>query len=998
MVLQEKFFLIQISFTMKYPLSLILLFVTTFLLSQNQTEIESIEKKLKGLTTNQEIIDNYEKVIKYYLNEDQEKAKRYIEDLRKLNQKDDCIECEMTAWRYHGILYDRKGNIPSAIEAFEAEIQLARKINDQKHYTSGIMWKVQLMILDEHQLEAAENELSEFVTVVEKNNWEINMGTVYGMYAMIHFIKGNLYLTKDYYLKAEKFLDQNEKFDSPNFRLTIYTNNAQVYKELNDIDKAYEYVNKSLELAKETDDAFSLNTTLLFASEMDFHKKEYKKALETALKCYEYFEVIDDSYYLYLNSLLLARIYNGLKDYAKAEKYILIAEDNINERGAFIELANTLAVKGEILVNLDKLPQAEETIKQAHQLLETINDSSTSIDILNAEILYYKKLGNYDKVFKIYQKRDSLQQIVHDNANQNVVNELETQYQTAKKEQQIELLSAENELGKQRRKSQFTIFAAILGLVCIAGLALAFAYRNKIKTAEKIKELNAMKSRFFANISHEFRTPLTLIKSPLQTLQSELNDEKQQKQLSLIDKNSNRMLELVDQLLELSKIDSGKLKLILKEGNISSFLNSIAEPFEFRAKDKGQEFSCQIENQSENHFFDKDVIEKIVSNLLSNAVKYTPKGEKIEFKSKVKNENLHLKISNSGTNLKKQDLPKLFERFYQKSDQQQGFGIGLALIKELIDLYKGKIETSIENEVLSFQVSIPLKPNETENLVITKEEPQTIISQSPEANQDEELPVLLIADDNAEIRSVLKDLFAENYKIIEAKNGKEALKEAQKEIPDCIISDVMMPEMDGFEFTKNLKENELTSFIPVILLTAKSSEEAHLKGLKTEADAFLTKPFHNEILKEKVSRLIAERKKLQERYSRELILKPVDIVINSVDEKFLEKLGEVMKGQLTNTGFSTDEFASEVGMSRMQLHRKLKTLLNVSATEFIRNERLKAAAELMKKGNKNVSEIAYNVGFNDVSYFSKSFKDLYHVTPSEFIHSCEKENPDTENL
>src|SRR5690606_41943710 len=261
------------------------------------------------------------------------------------------------------------------------------------------------------------------------------------------------------------------------------------------------------------------------------------------------------------------------------------------------------------------------------------------------------------------------------------------------------------------------------------------------------------------------------------------------------------MLELVDQLLELSKIDSGKLKLILEEGNISSFLNSIAEPFEFRAKDKGQEFITHIENQSGNQFFDKDVIEKIVSNLLSNAVKYTPKGEKIEFHSNVKNENLHLKISNSGTHLKKQDLPKLFERFYQKSDQQQGFGIGLALIKELIDLYKGKVETSIENDVLSFQVSLPLKPDETENLVITKEEPQTIISQSIEINQEEgELPVLLIADDNAEIRSVLKDLFAENYKIIEAENGKEALKQAQKEIPDCIISDVMMPEMDGLEF------------------------------------------------------------------------------------------------------------------------------------------------------------------------------------------------------
>ena len=211
------------------------------------------------------------------------------------------------------------------------------------------------------------------------------------------------------------------------------------------------------------------------------------------------------------------------------------------------------------------------------------------------------------------------------------------------------------------------------------------------------------------------------------------------------------------------------------------------------------------------------------------------------------------------------------------------------------------------------------------------------------------------------------------------------MKLAQKEIPDCIISDVMMPKIDGFEFTKKIKNNELTSFIPVILLTAKTSDEAHLEGLKSTVDAFLTKPFNNDIVKATVVQLIEERKKLHKRYSQELVLRPVDIVINSVDEKFIEKLQTVLEKQLSNSEFSSEDFATEIGMSRMQLHRKLKSLLGVSATEFLRNERLKVSTELLKQGNGTISEIAYSVGFNDVSYFSKCFKEMYHCTPTEYI-------------
>jgi YesN/AraC family two-component response regulator len=249
----------------------------------------------------------------------------------------------------------------------------------------------------------------------------------------------------------------------------------------------------------------------------------------------------------------------------------------------------------------------------------------------------------------------------------------------------------------------------------------------------------------------------------------------------------------------------------------------------------------------------------------------------------------------------------------------------------------------------------------------------------------EDLPVLLVIDDNPEIRKILISIFKNTFNVLEAEDGEKGLKTAQKEIPDCIISDVMMPNMDGFLFTKAIKENEITSFIPVVLLTAKTSDEAHLEGLKSTADAFLTKPFNHNILQETVSQLLQERKRLRQRYSKELILKPLDVVINSTDEKFLDKLQHLINEQLSNPDFSADDFANKMGMGKMQLYRKLKSLIGLSATEYLRSERLKAAATLLKKGNGNISEIAYSVGFNDLSYFSKCFKEMYHYSPSEFI-------------
>lgn len=716
-------------------------------------------------------------------------------------------------------------------------------------------------------------------------------------------------------------------------------------------------------------------TYLADTSELKEKHDESKKYIDLA---YQYYLKKDDIRNLSQVYLLYTSYYIGIEDIKNANLAQIKRINYLKTKEDKLELARALAYYGSF--QRKKTKEFEEAITnllEAKGIYESIQ--LTEIDAFERLIFNlsrcYTEIGKHKEANIYLKDAYNLREDLIEKENRNLTSSLETKYQTEKKEQEIQLLS-------EQSQKQKILYLSILTLLLTGGAFLFYGYRNKIKTAEKIKELNELKSRFFANISHEFRTPLTLIKSPVQHLQTEITDENLQKQLQLIANNSNRMLELVDQLLELSKLDSGHLKLILKAGNITSFLHSIIESFEFQAKENKITFKSEIQKTATIYHYDKDVIEKICTNLLSNAFKYTSINEKIHFHSKIENETILLQVSNSGTNLKTEDLPKLFERFYQENNTNQGVGIGLALVKELVNLYEGKIETSIENNSLNFIVTLPLLTENNNALVINETHELSKIEDKMDRNT--ELPLLLLVDDNSEIRSVLKTIFQNEFVILEAEDGETALKIAKKEIPDCIISDVMMPKMDGFQFTKAIKSNELTSFIPVILLTAKTSEQSHLESLQSAADAFLTKPFNNEIVRNTVLQLIAERKKLQERYSQELVLRPVDIVINSVDEKFLEKLQGILEAELSNADFSTDDFASEIGMSRMQLHRKLKSLLGVSATEFLRNERLKTAVELLKKGNGNISEIAYSVGFNDVSYFSKCFKEVYNCTPSEF--------------
>ena len=737
----------------------------------------------------------------------------------------------------------------------------------------------------------------------------------------------------------------------------------------------------------------------------------------------------------------LADINQMIREFDDARKYIDLALPYFKEQGNNVKVARTLLMKSAYYLGVDSLKRAEETyldiiayLSEEDLILERAKafyyygnflrddtkNYAKAIDQLeiakslfqeaqkdNIE-LYHRcirdlafcnhKLGNYKAASEYYQAAYDLKIDLLEKFNRRTSKTMEAKYQTEKKEQEIALISTQKELTEQLSKSQRNILLGGLGLTSLAGFFLFILFRNRTKTNAKLRELDAFKTNFFANISHEFRTPLTLISSPIEkTLKESTLPPEKRSHFEMASRNTKRLLSLVDQLLDLSKIDSGALQLQLEKGNPTQLIAAWSESFSYLASQKNIEFSIKTTDKKKEGWFDRDTLEKIVVNLLGNAIKYTPENGKIRVNISKPNTHINFEVHNTGKGLTKQQMNTIFERFYQSDGFNDGVGIGLSLVKELTELHKGNIIVSQDNDQwTSFAVCLCADKNKFKDAKVIsprgdKDFTPSMALESVELIGAEDIddngsPILLVVEDNQDVRTLLFDSFKNSYQVIIAKNGEEGIKKALEQIPDIIVSDVMMPIKDGVALTKTLKKDERTSHIPIVLLTAKAGDENKLIGIDVGADDYITKPFNQKILKSKVNNLITLRKKLQSRYSQEVILKPKDIAITSVDEQFLEKVQQVLNEKLEEPSFTVADFSKAVSMSRMQLHRKLKALTGLSSSEFIRSQRLKVAAQILKKADINISEVGYSVGFNDHAYFSKCFREAYNCTPSEFIN------------
>ena len=519
---------------------------------------------------------------------------------------------------------------------------------------------------------------------------------------------------------------------------------------------------------------------------------------------------------------------------------------------------------------------------------------------------------------------------------------------------------------------------------------------QKKKEAEKLHELDRIKTEFFTNISHEFRTPLTLILGPLEKLMTEDQVKDAQPQYNLIYKNATKLLSLINQLLDLSSIDAGKMKLEVESADIINFIKGILASFQPMAESKNISINFRSDENTLEIYFDKEKIEKIISNLLSNALKFTGENGHIVISVLKSKDYIEISVEDDGIGIEQEDIKNIFSRFYKAKSSaiQEGTGIGLALVKELIELHHGSIAVESKlNEGTKFNIKIPAGEELYKGEIVEKKhevelKPRKYERQKVEEKVEEEkndnAPKILIVEDNKDLQKFIKENIGKEYSVFEASDGKDGLEKSFEIIPDLIISDIKMPEMDGIEFCEKIKTDERTSHIPVILLTARSTLENKLEGLETGADDYITKPFRIQELQVRVGNLVEQRKKLRQRFRKEMLLEPKDIAITSSDEKFLIRILEILEQNYSNEDFTADEFSKKAGLSRMQLHRKLQALTDQSASEFIRNFRLKRAMKLLSAKKGNISEIAFEVGFNNPSYFTECFKVLFGFSPSEY--------------
>lgn len=523
---------------------------------------------------------------------------------------------------------------------------------------------------------------------------------------------------------------------------------------------------------------------------------------------------------------------------------------------------------------------------------------------------------------------------------------------------------------------------------------------------EHQEEINQMKMRFFINISHELRTPLTLILAPLQEVIGKITDRWTRGQLEYIQRNANRLLHLVNQLMDYRRAELGVFELKIRKGNAHQLIYENFLYYDKLARHKGVQYTLHSEIEDKEVWFDPNYLELIVNNLLSNAFKYTDNGQSITVFLKEKDGNLLLKVSDTGVGIPINKQAKVFERFYQIESEHVGSGIGLSLVQRLVELHHGQIELeSEEGKGSTFSVSLPqdlslYETNEYASDGTSQEEEDASHSTNSKEmyfidtqkvenettnSTDKKRGTILIVEDNAEINHYLSNGLADVFNTIEAYNGEEALEILKDNEVDVIISDVMMPVMDGIKLCKCVKQNIRTCHIPVIILSAKTDIKDQMEGLQVGADDYIPKPFSLSVLTSKVQNMMRTRRRMLERYSKSIEVEPEKITFNVMDEELIKRAVAIVEKNMDNIEFSTDEFAREMNMSRSNLHLKLKAITGESAIDFIRKIRFSEAAKLLKEGRYTIAEVSTMVGFNTPSYFATSFKKYFGCLPTEYI-------------
>jgi len=785
-----------------------------------------------------------------------------------------------------------------------------------------------------------------------------------------------------------------------------------VYNELLDFKKAEDFTRSGLDLALETGHTEGIARACNTLGNHYRRRNEGKEAMRYYQMGLDHLQGEKNISIknLLLNNIALYYIQQDIerektKQYLDEALQIALAFEN---KSAEILTHTRMAA---YYSNLKEFAKAEEQFMIVERLSAELGNQTALLDVYKGMTDIRTKAGRHEEAqrykIKYLTLKDSLFSL--DQARQ--VARMETRFETEKKEQLIQILE-QKAIIQNIWRNVLLVGTVLLMLISYFIFRLQRSRTRKAKELleiqellnTKLKEVDSAKSAFFANISHEFHTPLTLILVPLEEeIKNSAGPAKQN--LLLIKRNASRLLDLVNQLLDLSRLEAGKMELYPQEGDILSLLKIISASFDSLAQHRQIRFEKKFDLDPGHVWFDKDKVEKIITNLLANAFKFTPPNGTVVFAASLKKGSaknmLTITVSDTGKGISPQEQELVFSSFYRANDGAvEGTGLGLSLVKELVRFYGGTIKLTSEiNQGTVFTVELPVDREAFSVVHENKAYPSTSVghessaekrehdhqeTETGDARQPEGKDSILIVEDHAELRNYMSSILEEGFTVFSASHGEEALELAINVIPNLIVSDLMMPGMDGLQLTEKLKADERTCHIPVILLTAKNDQPSRLEGLKTGADDYLTKPFSRDELLVRINNLIQQRKLLAERF-RERILVPItaaDVV--SLDDRFLQKIRAIVEANMSDASFSVEQLAEQAHLNRTQLLRKLKGLTGLSPTDFIKDLRLKKAADMIRQHADTITQIGYAVGFNDQSYFTKCFEKQFGTTPREY--------------
>lgn len=696
-------------------------------------------------------------------------------------------------------------------------------------------------------------------------------------------------------------------------------------------------------------------------------------------------------------SMNYANLQQQLNHPEKAKMLLKEAYDTYVKIGDKAGRANSLAEIGILNQNQHRHQEAISAFREALTLQESADVRRDILKKLSESLHSSGQIGTaYDSLLSYIALSDTL----GSHQLESELRQAEMRYQTSNTQRELtELKLSQAQKDKQNLMVKF-MGGILLVILLFSVILLQFRSRQKQRLNLQLRELDELKSRLFAEISHELRTPIALIKGPVDLALAERDvSPGLRHQLQIINRNTGHLTHLVDSVNDLNQLDAGKIDLHLRKGDLLKHLKVIAASFESMAISKNLHYEIDIDLNAGPYSYDPKHLETIIFNLLSNAFKYTATGL-VKLRAEDRDGSVSISVQDTGPGFTEEVRSKIFERYYRHTGEEyavEGLGIGLALCSKLTELHHGELKVESNPGIGStFTLIVPTneKYYESKGLVIEgayeiQEKTGRISAYKSPTNQLPELsdePLLLLVEDNVDMRNHLEEIFESQYRIMSAQDGDEALKMANKYVPDIIISDLMMPGINGIELLEQLRETSITSHIPFILLTANRDERKKVDGLKAGAYDYLVKPFSIEELRSKVENLVLWQHKLKDRFKGQGSLNELPEESSEVDKRFWQELQDVLKVNLSREDFSAEDFARAMHLSRMQLHRKLKALTNHSTTSFIKEQRLKKATQLLRSTSLGITEVAFEVGFSSPNYFFTTFKEQFGVTPSEYRH------------